>query len=113
LAHAVVHERAMMIIPEHAMVTVFAMGCAGRTDDLTRVAPPVSLCAERLWHHRCSIHVRVSTRLLSMWPKEIIAKKLCQLIAVACCQHKLPWRDDARITATCGQEEKDGCDEKR
>ena len=25
----------------------------------------------------------------------------------ACCQHKLPWRDDARITATCGQEEKD------
>ena len=32
---------------------------------------------------------------------------LLQLKGRACCQHKLPWRDDARITATCGQEEKD------
>ena len=66
LAHAVVHERAMVIEAHHAVVAVFAMRRTRRPHDLTRVAPHRRVdLKRRLKTYRASKDLRSRNKSLS------------------------------------------------
>mmetsp|Transcript_72783 Transcript_72783/g.204389 ORF Transcript_72783/g.204389 Transcript_72783/m.204389 type:complete len:244 (-) Transcript_72783:353-1084(-) len=97
LTHAIVDERAMVVVAEHTVVAIRTMRCTRRTHDPASSAPTVPL----------ALQLRVDCRLGAVVaPSEhVVAQGGLEVRGTTRRQDHLPPGNDTRVCATCGAQQ--------
>mmetsp|Transcript_3080 Transcript_3080/g.8935 ORF Transcript_3080/g.8935 Transcript_3080/m.8935 type:complete len:188 (+) Transcript_3080:193-756(+) len=107
LAHAIVHEGAVVVKPHDAMITIAAVRSARRSYDLTGLAPTISSAPKPIRDHAFSIHNRNTRGFKSFCAQQVMAQQSSQARSAAQFVNNMaPWKD-ARVATTGGKEESD------